>query len=46
LAGREVLHQHGDVADAATEFFRERVEHILHDFDELYALHASPAATK
>jgi len=41
LAGREIFHQHGNVADATAEFLRERVDHLLHDLGELVALHVA-----
>jgi hypothetical protein len=40
FGGWEVFDQHSNIADAASEFFRKRVEHVLHDFDERFSLHA------
>jgi hypothetical protein len=41
LAGQVVFHQHGDIANAAAEFFRERVDHFLHDFNKRFALQSA-----
>ena len=38
-----ILHQNGNVTDAAAKFLRERVESLLDYLDEVLTLHLSPS---
>ena len=43
MVGRKILYENRDIVDAAAEFFRQGIERVFGDFDEIFAFHLSTA---
>jgi len=45
LVGRKIFDQNRDIVDAAAEFFRQRIQDIVGDFNKIFSFHpSSPTA--